>query len=348
MANEYKTSGGVTIGIEPFFSEGYILKSMELNESLGGIIANGVMSLSNDGSENAMKLITDLYYFTIKLKKEEGLSYEIPCFITSREFSRNFLNLEFLCISDKEFYTDIKTLDWPDINSALNGIWTGKKDIRCESDLNNDLLIKQCSESSYSFSGKLGLGYKKNAVFAIGLNGFLIKDLIGIDSSGNKEPFYTLYGDQSVFQETGYYINYNYRLYKDMETPWVDGGYTESKNLAVYNFDNKYFVCHKDYKKLLENYYWNTNLMISKFYSSLSIVHPHTLPEFRLGDTIRYRRTEDKTWLPFKTYIVSKMTIFIVTEDDTTDEHGLKFSVTSTLRGLDENGEILPTIDPVK
>ena len=84
--------------------------------------------------------------------------------------------------------------------------------------------------------------------------------------------------------------------------------------------------------------------MESKLYSSLTIITPNTIPNFKIGDTVIYKRSTDKQKYDSDTFTISKMVFFISTEGEK-DANGHEFSVTSVLRGVKENGEIMPTDD---
>ena len=340
------SSSGVTVDIGPFLKSGYKFRKLQLTESLGGIIASGGASLYCDGSNEALELITKTFNITITLKKKVGVSYNIPAFITTKKFIKNILDIEFLCLPDKTFFSESEVLEWPDITTALESLWPGKKDFRCESDINNEIKLFQTGENNYSICKRLAYSFKQKSIFAFGLEGFLIKDLVGIDSTGQNEPYWTIMGEEDVFQKSPYNLNYNYRLYKENINPWEENySDKESKNISVQILDNSYRIVHKDYYQLLDNYVYNTNLMSSKLYNSFTVVHPTTLPEFKIGDVIKYRRAGESSWMPITTFLVSQMDIFIATEKDK-DENGLGFSVTSVLRGIEENGSVMPDTDP--
>ena len=177
----------------------------------------------------------------------------------------------------------------------------------------------------------------------------MIKDMIGKDSKGNDEPRDIVLGDGQVTQTSSYGMNYNYRLYKDVEDPWEEdySDCRKSKLISAVTMDNEYYLVAPNYNNMLSNYLYNKNIMESKMFTSLTIVTPNTLPEFKIGDTIKYKRSTEKNWNPFTTFFVSKMTYFISTEEEK-DENGLGFSVTAVLRGVQEDGETMPKKDKWK
>jgi hypothetical protein len=346
---KWTSSGGVEVGIWPFFDTGYKLRKLTMSECLGGIIGSGHISLYHDASDEALELVTDQYTLQIDLvdTKEGGVSYEIPAFITTKKFMKNTLEIEFLCVPGKEFFADVAILEWSDIGDALNSLYPGKKDIRCESDINNQIKIFQSGESNYTLAKTLAYSYKKKSIFCFGLEGFLLKDLIGTDSTGQKEPYWMVAGESTVAQMEPYKLNYDYKTYKENRDPWEED-YSDvmSENLRAQILDNEYTIIHKDYAQLIDNYNFNTNLMDTRMYNSFSITQANSLPVFKIGDVVKYRRMSEKSWMPITTFLVSQMDFFISVEATDMDSNGLQFSVTSVLRGVEEGGEILPTEDP--
>jgi hypothetical protein len=346
---KWTSSGGVEIGIWPFFDTGYKLKKLTMFQSIGGIIASGTVSLYHDASDEALELVTDQYKIQIDLvdTREGGVSYEIPALITTRKFNKNSFSFNFMCVPGKEFFGDTTILEWSDIGDALNSLYPGKKDIRCDSDINNQIKIFQSGESNYSLAKKLASSYKKKSIFCFGLEGFLLKDLIGTDSTGQKEPYWTIAGESGVAQLSPYTFNYDYKTYKENKDSWEED-YSDviSENLRTQILDNRYNIVHKDYSQLLDNYSYNKNLMGNRMYNTFRIVQPNTLPKYKIGDVVKYKRMSEDTWMPITTFLVSRMDFFISVEATDMDSNGLQFSVTSVLRGVEEGGEILPTEDP--
>lgn len=348
MGNSWISSGGVEVTIEPFSSNGWKFTRLTMTEVLGGKIAEGKISFLSTGSEKSLELVTGegmVNYVQISLKKEKGVSYNIKGFITSRNWVLNSLDIEFICVPDKSFLTEPQILTQSDITRALKILWKWDNiDIRCKSDINNNIPLQQLGESNYNLCKKLAYSFKKNSIFTFGLEGFMIKDMIGIDSLGNKEPNIKVLGDGQVNQTSGYNFNYNYKLYKEASDPWEEEGYSENRqspNLSSLTIDQDYYLVSRSHWNLLSNYVHNKNLMESKLFTSFNIVTPDTLPDFKIGDTILYERSTDNQKRSFNTFLVSKMTFFISSEEDK-DENGLGFSVTSTLKGIQEDGNFMP------
>lgn len=340
----WKSSTGLTVNVEPFLDKGYKIQQLKLWESLGGELAGGSMTLYCDGSNEALELITTIYNLKITLKKDVGVSYEIDAFIMTRKYLKNILELYFLCIPGKNFFANSQVLKWPDITTALESLWPGKKDFRCSSDINNGIEIFQTGDNDWDLCRKLAYSFKKKSIFAFGLGGFMIKDLIGKDSTGRDEPYWTTVGGEELAQETAFHLNYDYKLYKKNEDPWEEES-NKSVNLGVQILDRSYKVVGKDYSQLMDNYVYNTNLMTTRLYNSMTLVVPDTLPEFKIGDVVKYTRAGEKTSLPWTTYLVSKIEIFISMEKSK-DNNGMGTSCTVTFRGLEQDGQVMPDTDP--
>jgi hypothetical protein len=202
-------------------------------------------------------------------------------------------------------------------------------------------MIQQLGESNYNLCKRLALSFKKNSIFCFGIEKFMIKDIVGINSRGEDEPKELILGDGQVTQTSGYNMNYSYKLYKEAENPWEDEDYSgirHSGAVTALTFNDEYYLVSPKHYGLLENYIHNKRLMESRMYTSLTILTPDTLPIFKIGDTFLYKRSTEKSTNPFTKFFVSKMTYFISSEGDV-DENGLQFSVKSVLRGFEDNKE---------
>lgn len=352
---KYKNSFKVTIDFKPWFDSGYVFTKLHMVEELGGEIAKGEIDLEHNGSKEALDLITNQYTGTITIEKEGGNIYNIDIFITSRKFYKNNVSLYFVCIKDKKFFTELISTEWDDIDSAINSIYPGNKDIRCKSDINNGVKIFQNSESNYSLCKKLAYSYKHNIVFAFGWEGLMLKELVGIDSGGNTEPYWFISGNVDLHQIDSYNLNYNKRLYYRPLNPWeleddgtTDAGYTDlqAKNNRVVQNYNDYCIVHTDYYQLLDNYWFNLRYMNSDLFTSFRVVDLD-VPKYKIGDVLKYSREEQDSKLPFDLFLVrSNELFFAVDGSNYTDSNGLNFSWTSKFIGIQENGSVLPPNDP--
>lgn len=341
--NSWTSPSGVEVKIDPFMSMGWKFTKLWMTEVVGGTIAEGSVSLLGIGSELSLQSVTEVHNIKISLKSPGGgPTYEIFGFITTRSWTQNALDIKFLCIPDRRFFTEPLVTLQTDITDALGQLWNGDNiDIRCKSDINNDVTIQQLGESNYSLCKRLALSFKKNSIFCFGVEKFMIKDIVGINSRGEEEPKELILGDGQVTQTSGYNMNYSYKLYKEAENPWGNEDYSsskQSKGITALTFNDDYYLVSPGHYNLLENYVHNKRLMESRMYTSLTILTPDTLPIFKIGDTFLYKRSTETTSNPFTKFFVSKMTYFISSEGEV-DENGLQFSVKSVLRGFEDNRE---------
>lgn len=332
-------------------------------EELGGNLAKGEISMVHDGSSAALKLITDQYTGQITLEKEGGNIYTIDIFIINREYFKNFLTLKFVCIKDKKFYTELIQAEWTDITEAIESLYPGKKDIRCECDINNNLTIFQNSESNKSLCSKLSFGFKKRSIFAYGWEGYLMKEIVGIDSGGHQEPYYKVTGSAEFHQVDSYNLNYYKRIYYTPTNPWEplkgdenngeqaansDEDYTDrqpnnSRTLQIYE---DYTIVGRDFEQLMHNYWDNRKYMDTQLFTSFRL-KDFNMPLYKLGDILIYKREEQESELPWTLFLVKSNEMFMAIEDsNAVGPDGSKFSWTSMLAGVQEKGEILPIVDP--
>ena len=361
---KYKNSYNVSINFTPWFDNGYRFDNIHLYEELGGKLAHGNIGMIHDGSGEALKLITEQYTGKITLEKEGGNIYEIDIFITNKKYYKNWVTLEFVCIKDKKFYTELVQTEWDDITAAINNLYPGKKDIRCECDINNNIVIFQNSETNQSICTKLAYGFKKNCIFGYGWEGFLLKEIVGIDSAGNKEPSYQLISNTEFNQIDSYNLNYYNKIYYTSINPWepVKGGENNGRdidNISSKDYTNlqpknsrtillyeDYGIVGKDYEQLIYNYWNNKKYMKTDFFTSFRVTC-FNIPKYKLGDVIKYSRIEQESQLPFTDFLVRSNELFMAIEDSkVSGPDGSKFSWTSMLCGIQENKEILPISDP--
>lgn len=360
---KYTNSYKVSINFTPWFDSGYRFDHIHMYEELGGQLAKGEISMTHDGSAEALKLITDQYTGQITLEKESGNTYTIDIFIVNREYFKNFLTLKFVCIKDKKFYTELIQAEWTDITDAIESLYPGKKDIRCECDINNNLTIFQNSESNQSLCSKLSYGFKKKSVFAYGWEGYMIKEIIGIDSGGHQEPYYKVTGSAEFHQVDSYNLNYHKRIYYTPTNPWEplkgdenngeqaansDEDYTEfqPKNSRTLQIYEDYTIVGKDYEQLMHNYWDNRKYMETNLFTSFRL-KDFNIPKYKIGDILQYKREEQESELPFTLFLVKSNELFLAIEDsNAVGPDGSKFSWTSMLAGVQEKGEILPIVDP--
>lgn len=360
----FRSSYGVTIDIVPWTSpEGdntkpghYVLKSLHIYEEICGELAFGSAEFTHDGSNEALKLITDQFTsdITIKDENEGGLEYKIPIFITNRDFIKNHVRIDFKCIKKKSFVYDRHTSVWTNIKNTITSLYPGTSDIRIETDI-QDTSIKfyQNNETDLDFITRLCWSFKKSSVFSLGWEGLMIKETMGKSShEGDNEkpkPKIWLREDSNMFQVDPNYDQYTRELYHPPYNCWEDTtgkkelqDYTklEPINLKVFKQSTNLLTVGTKYTSLIDNMLYNTLNHKSNYYNSFRIKILE-MPRYKIGDVIGYKESSvvnDKLNWPFNYFLVKSNELFISAED--VDEDGYHFSWTTKLLGLEDNGSV--------
>lgn len=358
---KFQNNNGLSVEIQPFMGPFRFLK-LKLHETIGGPIAGGSAQFEFPNDEKCTDLIEDTYYITITLEQGEGIVYNIDALITSKRVQENILAIEFLCIKDVSFIDETLSLNFTDIDEALNYSYQGSKDLRCESDISNKLPIVQFQETSYDFCKRIALSYKYDSLFAFGLEGFMIKDTVGTDSFGSSEPnIKVIAGTGSVMQEQFVKSNLNPQYYKKPFDSWnetMDGEEINENNKTEHGQDqysiqstnaagiisfDRYSIVHKNVLDLKRNADYNRRYYDSSYYSNLSICHNDRMPNFKLGDIVEYKNIlEVDIKNPNKLYIVYENNILITADSTVGHEKGKGFSWKTLLKGIEDgSGNIL-------
>lgn len=342
---------GVSVSLKPWDSKGYFIVSLHIFECLGGDIANGDLELWYPSEDEATKLVTTEQTGELELKdtKKNGLTYKIPIFINSRSFFGNIMNVNFTCIKDKSFYTDRISLEHTDISSAIRSTYPGNIDIRTESDINNNIPIYQTDETNYTLCKRLAYSYKKNSVFAFGMEGFMLKETIGKNSMGKDERSYSLEftGGLDMDNTQMYKLNYNRVLNTVPFNPWEDKDESATRKdyndlqptncRSLINYTS-YSIMGTDYYQLENNYAYNYNFLNSDYYTSFTITGID-MPSYKIGDIITYKRADQKISYPFTKFLVASNEVFF-SQNGTSKRgpHGKQFEWSSKLLGI-QTGE---------
>lgn len=352
---KFQNNNGCTVEISPF---PFRMVKLKLHETIGGPIAHGSASFEFTNSEENIDLIEETYYIKIRIEQNEGIIYNIDALITSKRIIDNQLSIEFSCIKDVSFIDETLSLTFTDISEALDYSYQGPRDIRCESDLSNDFQVVQFRETSYEFCKRMAMSFKYDSLFAFGLEGFLIKDTLGINSFGNSEkenPIPVISGTGSVMQEQLTKSNLNPQYYKKPFDSWnetMDGEEINDTNktefgqdeysiqstnaVAIVSFD-RYSIVHKNILQLKKNSDYNRRYYDSSYYSNLSICHNDRLPNFKLGDIVKYTNQMEKDIKnPNKLYIVYENDILITGDSTTGQENGKSFAWRTLLKGIED------------
>ena len=361
---EKSVSYGISVNFEPWTSVGLCINSLRLHEELGGNLAVGSAELITLNENISFEIMLRQYSGYLEVMKEGVGIIKIDFFVTNRRFHRNALFLDFVCVKDRRFFTDLKSLEYTDITQTLNSIYPGKTDIRCESDINNEIPLRQFMETDLSFCTKLALSFKKNIVFGFGWESFLIKDLKdGISSRGKKEEYNPdnkmienaiLLGGSSAEDLDYLNVSYDSMRFVKPSDPWeksdegssVDYSEYTPLNSRTLKYYDRYITLGKDYYGLVENYLYNKELLRSNLFASKNI-RINDIPNFKLGDVITYKHLDElETDIPYKTYLVKSNTLSILLGN------GLKFKTGSGIKWdtelvslVDSFGELLPESD---
>ena len=363
---EKTISSNISVDFLPWSEMGLSISSLYLHEELGGSLAYGNAELITLITNDSLDCILRQYTGHINIKREGGNIYEIDIFIINRKILKNSIILEFVCAKDKRFFTELKSLEYTDITNTLNSLYPGKIDIRSESDINNELPLRQFMETDQSFCIKLALSFKKNTIFAFGWEGFMLKDLKdGIDSKGEKEEYDSskktvnssvIFGGVGAEETEPMMVNYDYNRFVVPWDPWKkpendDSNSTDYSafspiNSSTLKYHDNYITLGKEYTALVENYVYNQKLLSSNLFATKSI-RVNDIPRFKLGDVITYKHLSEKDIdYPFKTFLVKSNTFQILLNK------GTKFSTGSTIKWdsdlvslVDAFGELLPETD---
>ena len=358
---KWTSSTGNTVEVLPWMEKGFKLISLDCEEIVGGVMAHGRVEMVYlpDGKDENSEMITSESKVTIKLgTTDRGTVMTIKGTITSRSYLKNLFTFEFSCFPRPEFWTNRGTLVTTNIKSAIESLWGDTKTIDyrgTETDLPEGITFNQASEYDYRYLQRLCESYKKNTIFAFGLEGLLIKDLVGIDSSKHKEPYWTLPGNIHAIQDQGvgqdrFELTYDPKLYMKPEDPWEESE-IQSKYWGVRTFNDQYRVTGTSESILRENQYWNKRIYTSRMYNQIHLKHTNFLQDYRLGDVVMYSRAGEKDKMPWKTYIISGIRYHYRTEPSpgtTSDPTEFPFSLDYTLHCIEENGEIMSDKDPVQ
>lgn len=332
-----KNSSGISLEFTPWTDRGFVIDSLHMYERIGGELGKGNISLIFPDSPENNELITDEQkgIITVSDTKESGVSYTIPIFIMGREYFKNTVTLNFVCCEDKKFFMDPHSISYSDITNALNILYPGNKDIRTDSDVNNNVEVYQMNETDMEFCTTLAYSYKRNAIFAYSWSGFILKDLIGINSQGKneKDSGILIVGQSFMENAKPYALNYNkYLLYEPQD---LFEGKDKPLNLGSIKNYNDYIISGTDYYKLHENRMYNRIIMNSELYTSFITVGAD-IPDYKLGDIVFYQRAEQESSYPFTQFLVYSNELFISQDNSKkVGPHGMKFEWTTKLLGIE-------------
>jgi hypothetical protein len=349
-------SSGISISITPWETSGFDLISLRLFEEIGGNISNGSASFEVKMTEAAVNSIYKQCTGHLVIEKTSvgGYRMDIDFFITRRTLLKNNLTIEFLCVKDNKFFTELVSLEHTDITEALNSLYPGKIDIRCASDIANDIPLIQFNETNHSFCSKLAYSFKKDIIFAFGWEGFMLKDRCGEKNSLGKSEtvanilnnncgLFPVIGGSGVEPMDPYVMKYDNKLYEKVVDPWLDDKYENitPTNLKTLKYYNNYISVGSNYDKLAENYLYNNYMMTNNMQVSLR-VKSDVIPTYKLGDIVLYHHVRETT-NPHRAYLVKTNELYFApTNRDKANKNGGFFWVSTLVSLFDSNGNKYP------
>ena len=292
-------SQDISFDIKEWTEKGFGIEWLQMKEVLGGDLPTGTASLIFPQDESVMEWITEQNTGTIIIDDNNngGFCFEVPMFITSREYDGNNLSIGFVCCPDPEFFSTRISRTYEDINDALNFLYPNI-DRRTESDQNNNQPIHQLCETSLNFCKRLCYSYKHGAIFGFGWDGLVIKDIIGLNyrrADENLEeniPEVCGGGTGDLTNIEPYNLTYSRQQNYPIINPWTDSSYTLPKNVtSVLGAD--YLICRSGYDNMIDNFLYNTTLFNTDYkanYTLSGIIMPNN---FRLGDVVKFKRADD-------------------------------------------------------
>lgn len=360
MASFYvETANGISLEFSPWTDDAkFFLTDLHIHESLGGEIAGGSICMRFDTTnEEALKFITEQNTGIIRIidSKENGISYEIPVCIHTRSHLMDTITLDVLCIPSLSFISSKNTVSFDDISTAIEKLYPGNRDIRTKPDsgVSNIPEVQRC-RSDYDFCSYLCKSFKKETVFSFGWEGLMLKDRIGKNSYNNDEP------DDSmvIVNGAGYVISsmqrmtYNSDLINerkpffpftetDLSLTKADYSEVEPEYVTAMMFADEYHIIGKDYRAHIENWKYNSKLLSTDLYYAIK-VRSVDMPFYKIGDVIKLKKVaivegDSESSNPYQNYIVKSNELFYSNEkSNKVDSHGMKFSWTSLLIGLDK------------
>ena len=372
-------TNGVQVGCD-WFSTGCTFTSLYLDEVIGGRFPFGRIKLISSGSGAFLDKVLNSSDINITLGDEKkGTVLDIHGVITNREFFDACATIEFESLPNADFFRKriMKTWKLP-ILKTIEALWGRKIDRRPEAvtDIGTDPPdgndgfkgFIQASEPNSELLGTLLGSYMNKFVYAIGLDNLLMKGLIGTDSTGHQEPYWTITskGDTMTPAHDGpgteeYRLNYDRRLYLEDEDAWdlLEQPKAEdirSKYWELKEFDNTLRIVSKEtsYWKMRKNLINNQKIYDSVMYNQMTLMkNDFIAPTYRLGDVVKYLRPGiSETKVPWEIYIISGIKYYVNAEPDRESGRGADncpFKQIYTLHCLQEKGATLPCVgaDPL-
>ena len=340
-----KNSHNIVVSLEGWTDIGFSVVSLHLVEEIGGSLAHGILELWLPKEDKPLENITNETHGVLRIIDENkgGRDYEIPIFIEKRNYLKNTITLEFVCIGDENFFTKLNSISFSSIREALETLYNDKNRTKIDvsSDMINNIPIFQNRETNYNLLKKLALGYRENCVYGFGWEGFILKDL-------KKDPEAVVVGGTTTFSTDTYNLTFNKLINNQPYNPWEEyselddtcsGGYSDvqAKYCRVsVDYDN-YNIFGTDYIDLHKNSEINTSLLNSSLKSNLTISSFDLPKNYSLGSIINYSVTDQDQKYPFNKFVVAGNELFYSQNGASFfSPHKLRFEFITKLYGIDD------------
>jgi len=342
------------LDLSPWTLSGFSIDWIQLKEELGGSLPHGKASLRFGRTEEEYEkfLNENTGHVILTDNREGGYSFKIPIFITSRNYIRNSVVLDFVCIEDPKFFSDRASATYDNITNAIDTLYPGQYSVRVESDQNNEQVLHQSCETGLVFLNRLCNSFKSGTVFGYGWDSLVLKDIVGVSSLGRDEtitenlPKIIGGGTGDLTNTRPYSITYDRHSNYPIINPWTDENnllketYTDylPKNV-ISVLGSRYYICRAGYEDMLKNYIENITELSTDFEGNYSITGVRMPNNYRLGDLICYHRAEDsdiKESLSYTRCLVYSNEVFMGNGLDKVGPHGFNFEWTTELRGIEK------------
>lgn len=245
---------------------------------------------------------------------DNGYNFFMSYFITERQYSTNSLEIKFNIIPEGEagvkFFSEHVSGTYNNITEAINQAYPGNKDIRVDSDQNNSQKIYQTCETSLNFLNRLLLSYKSGTIFGYAWDGLLVKDILGISSTGLDEasveidrlPEILGGGTGTLTNITPYNLTYSRAQNYPIINPWTDENNSLNETFQDHTPKNvisvmssSYFICRAGFEDMLKNYMENKIRLDTEFNAKYLLSGTVMPNNFRLGDIVKFKRESDES-----------------------------------------------------
>jgi len=370
----FHDSRDLLVNLQPWFQNSFKLDWIKIHEELGGKPATGRMGLTYVGDGTSIEFFKEKYKTgDLEIRHvESGMKRIIKlCVYSYVQFSNNYFEAKFCCINKLDFYNEKITLYYDDpIADVINSLYPWKKSIKIKSDISKDPRYFQNNETNADFCTKLCYSFKRDCIFAYGMEGLLLKDTMGeFNSRGEKDEKDKI--TLSLGTPTLYKIDKDLYREEDTSKPdlyaqeidlWNDTENTEavldysnweSKNLKVYQKYKNYYYFQKDYEPLYQNGVFNRKYQSSNYFHHMTIVNK-LFPKYEIGDVVTiYEPAIEEDYADGKTKTVIQR-LYLIKENSLEISWGAnevgegEFDYYSVLVGLeDKSGYNVGTDDDI-